>query len=141
MADIPLSSGVVPAGTPYPGNFQEFLNTASSYLTVQYPDNLRYGIVSSATPTGNDLDKVWFRLSSIDGTPNTVNLYINGVWTEFTQFNFGDIVMVAEASVIANPWGTGGTAYTVSGQKVVTPATPTSPPAGFKYKVYVGNYS
>jgi hypothetical protein len=141
MADIPLSSGVVPAGTPYPGNFQDFLDVASSYLTVEYPDNLRSAVVSSSTPTGSDLDKIWFRLSSTDGTPTTVNLYINGAWTEFTQFNFGDMVLIAESSVIVNPWGTGGTAYTLSGQKVVTPATPTSLPAGFKYKVYVGNYS
>lgn len=140
MADIPLRSGVVPAGTPYPGNFQAFLDTAASYLSVEYPDNLKYAIVSASTPTGENQNKVWFKLSSVTGLPMSVNYYVNGAWVEFTPFDFGDLVLVADTSVIETPWGVGGTSYILDNQKVVTPLTPT-PPAGYKYKVYVGNYT
>jgi hypothetical protein len=139
MADLQLLSGSVPANTPYPGTFNEFLQTLSSYLTLQYPDQLRYGVVSAAQPTGRDLDKLWFRLSQVDGSPQTVNLFIDGSWVEFTQFNFGDMVMISTASQIVSPWGEGSTSYTVGGQVLTTPAVP-APSGGFKYKVYVGNY-
>jgi hypothetical protein len=139
MAEIKLSSGSVPAGTPYPGNFGDFLTTLSSYLSVEYPEELRYAVVSSATPTGSNQDKLWFKIAPQTGIPSTVNLFVNGSWLEFTQFNFGDMVLVDSAANIVSPWGEGSATYTVAGQQLLTPQTP-NPPAGFKYKVYVGNY-
>jgi hypothetical protein len=140
MADLTIVSGTAPAGTPYPGNFNDFLTTLSGYLTVQAPDELRYGVVSSSTPTGSSQDKIWFRVSPSSGIPQTVNLFVNGAWVEFTQFSFGDMVLVDQSSVIASPWGEGGTTYTVNGQQVLTPNVPAQV-GTFKYKVYVGNYS
>ena len=63
----------------------------------------------------------------------------NESWVEFTQFYFGDMLLVDITSEIISPWGEGATVYTVKGQELLTPPTPTAP-AGFKYKVYVGNY-
>jgi hypothetical protein len=140
MADIKIFSGTVPAGTPYPGNFNALLSGLSSYLTVTYPDGLRYAVVSSSTPTGNDQDKVWFKLSPQTGLPSTVNVFVNGSWVEFTQFTFGDMVLVDSTANIVSPWGEGATTYTVAGREVLTPQTPTAP-NGYRYKVYVGNYS
>ena len=140
MADIPLNSGTVPAGTQYPGNFQEFLDLAASYLSVDYPDRLKVAMASSETPTGDDINKLWVRLSEQDGRPLTLNLYNNGTWLETTQFQFGDIVLVPNDSEIVVPWGVGGTFYSLLGKRVIAPPTPTTPPTGYKYKVYVGNY-
>lgn len=139
MAEITITSGSVPAGTPYPGNFGDFLTTLSSYLSVQYPDELRYAVVSSSTPVGSDQAKLWFKLNPQSGTPTTVNFFVNGAWLEFTQFSFGDMVLVDSASNIVAPWGNGSSTYTVGNQQLVTPPVPT-PPAGYVYKVYVGNY-
>jgi len=140
MAEIKITSGSVPAGTPYPGNFGDFLTTLSSYLSVQYPDELRYAVVSSSTPTGSDQNKLWFKVNAQTGLPSTVNLFVNGSWLEFTQFNFGDMVLVDSTANIISPWGEGSNTYTVAGQELLTPQTPTAP-NGYKYKVYVGNYT
>lgn len=139
MSDVKLLSGSVPADTPYPATFNEFLQSLSSYLTLQYPDELKYGVISSVEPVGRDRDKLWFRTSSVDDSPQTINVYLDGAWVEFTHFNFGDMILVASSSNIISPWGEGSSTYTVGGQTFVTPTTP-SPPAGYKYKVYVGNY-
>jgi hypothetical protein len=140
MAEIKITSGSVPAGTPYPGTFGEFLNVLSSYLSVQYPDELRYAVVSSSTPTGSDQNKLWFKINPDTGLPSTINIFVNGAWLEFTQFNFGDMVLVDSTANILSPWGEGSSTYTVAGQQLLTPQTP-SAPSGYKYKVYVGNYS
>lgn len=140
MADLKLVTGLVPADTPYPATFNEFLEKLSSYLTLQYPDEFRYAVVSSAAPTGPDVDKIWFKLSSVDGSPESVNIYIDGNWVEFSPLQFGDMVLVADTSVIISPWGEGQKVYTVRGEEKITPTTPTAP-AGYKYKIYVGNYS
>jgi hypothetical protein len=139
MAEIKIAAGLVPDQTPYPGNFRDFLKELSSYLTVQYPDELRYAIVSSATPTGADQSKLWYKLNPQTGAPDIVSIFINGSWVEFTPFNFGDMVLVDSTSNIVVPWGQGSTTYTVAGQQLLTPPTP-SAPSGYKYKVYVGNY-
>jgi hypothetical protein len=139
MAEITITSGSVPAGTPYPGNFGDFLTSLSSYLSVQYPEELRYAVVSSSTPTGSDQNKLWFKINPQSGAPLTVNLFVDGSWLEFTQFNFGDMVLVDSTSNVIAPWGNGSSTYTVAGQELLTPPTP-APPAGYKYKVYVGNY-
>ena len=139
MAEVIINSGSVPAGTPYPGTFNDFLTTLSAYLTVQFPEELSYAIVSSSVPSGSDQDNLWFRLNAQNGAPQTVNFFVNGSWLEFTQFSFGDMVLVASGASIIAPWGEGATSYTVAGQQVLTPATP-SAPAGYTYKVYVGNY-
>ena len=139
MAEVIINAGSVPAGTPYPGTFNDFITSLSSYLTVEFPEELSYAVVSPSLPVGSDQDKVWFRLNNQNGTPQTINFFVNGSWLEFTQFSFGDMVLVAAGSTIIAPWGEAATSYTVAGQQVVTPLTPAAP-AGYTYKVYVGNY-
>lgn len=140
MAEVTINSGSVPAGTPYPGNFGDFLNVLSSYLSVQYPEELRYAVVSSSTPVGSDQNKLWFKLNPQNLAPVSVNFFVNGSWLEFTQFSFGDMVLVDSSANVAPPWGEGSNSYTVAGQVLITPPTP-SAPAGYKYKVYVGSYA
>ena len=140
MADLTVLAGSVPAGTPYPGTFGDFVKSLSSYLTVSYPDQFKDAVVGPTIPAASDQDKVWFKTDSVDGTPRTVNIYVNGNWLEFTQLNFGDMVLVASTSNIRAPWGEGASTYNVAGVQKLTPQTP-APPNGYKYKVYVGNYT
>jgi hypothetical protein len=141
MAEYSLTAGTVPANTGYPADVQGLLELLTGYLSVLTPSDLKTYIVSNSTPLASDQDKVWFQTQSLaDSSPKSIRIFADGAWKEFTQFSFGDIVLVSSSAVVASPWGIGGTTYTVDGISKLTPTTP-EPPIGLKYKVYVGQYA
>jgi hypothetical protein len=140
MAVYTLTAGTLPANTGYPGNVQGLLQLIQSYLSVTSNSALTSVVVSNVTPASSDNDKVWFQTgASVNGAPQSIRLYVNGQWEEFTPFAFGDIVLCDVAASIASPWGIGNTSYVVNGITKLTPTTPTAP-TGTQYKVYVGYY-
>ena len=140
MAVYNLSAGTLPANTGYPANLQALLNLFESYLTVVSEDSLNTIVVSSTTPNPEDNDKIWFQTSpDVNPDPQSIKIYSNGKWEEFTPFAFGDMVLTDANATINSPWGIGSTTYVVDGISKLTPTTPTAP-AGTQYKVYVGYY-
>lgn len=150
MAQYTLTPATVPATLGYPGNLQDLLEIIKNYLTVSEADpNSKISfLVSNTQPTsasGNQ-DKIWFELTA-SGAPKAIRLYKDGNWLEFTPFQQGDMVLVADTVVPQSPWGKPNTTYQIkvySGNTVVnstylTPASPAAP-TGFTYKVYVGHY-
>jgi hypothetical protein len=135
-----LTAATLPSNTGYPGNVQDLIQLIQSYVSVNSDPVLSTFVVSSSTPSAEDQDKVWFQTQAgVNGRPQSIRLYSDGVWNEFTPFAFGDIVLTDTNAVIASPWGIGSTTYVVNGISLLTPATPV-PPANAKYKVYVGYY-
>jgi len=142
MAEYSITAGSVPSNTGYPADVQGLLDLLSSYLTVLSPDNLKNYVLDYNTPVASNQDKVWFQTNSLaDASPKAINVYADGRWQEFTQFTFGDIILVTASATISSPWGVGASSYTVPGVGVVTTPTTPEPPVGLKYKVYVGRYS
>ena len=140
MAVYNLSAGTLPANTGYPANLQALLNLFESYLTVVSEDSLNTIVVSSTTPNPEDNDEIWFQTSpDVNPDPQSIKIYSNGKWEEFTPFAFGDMVLTDANATINSPWGIGSTTYVVDGISKLTPTTPTAP-AGTQYKVYVGYY-
>lgn len=140
MAVYSLSAGTVPANTGYPANMQALLQLLESYLTVASPSSLSTIVIGDTTPDSEDNDKIWFQTSpGVSGSPQSIKIYSQGAWQEFTPFSFGDMVLCDSNASIDSPWGIGNTTYVVNGINKLTPTTPT-PPAGTQYKVYVGYY-
>lgn len=140
MAVYTISAGTVPLNTGYPANVQGLLQLLQSYLSVNAGSNLSSVVVSGSTPASTDNDKVWFQTEGgVSGLPQSVRLYSEGSWKEFTPFNFGDIVMTDANAAISSPWGIGNTTYVVDGVTKLTPTLPVAP-ANAQYKVYVGYY-
>ena len=137
MAEYTLSAATLPANTGYPGNLQALLQLIQSYISVTSDSTLTTLVVSDSTPQSEDNDKIWFQTQS--GYPQTIKIYSNGFWKEFTPFSFGDLVLTDVNAEISSPWGVGSTTYVVDGISTLTPATPV-PPTNAKYKVYVGSY-
>ena len=141
MAEYSITAGSVPANTGYPSDVQGLLDLLSAYLSVITPSDLKSYVISNSTPLASDQDKVWFQTQSLaDSSPKSIRIFADGTWKEFTQFSFGDIVLVSSSAIISSPWGVGATTYTVDGISKLTPTTP-EPPIGLKYKVYVGQYA
>jgi len=140
MAVYSISAATLPANTGYPANVQGLLQLLQSYLSVISNENLTSVIVSSTTPQSQDNDKVWFQTQpGVVGSPQSVRLYSNGEWQEFSPFVFGDLILTDANAAISSPWGIGNTTYVVNGITKLTPTTPV-PPANSQYKVYVGYY-
>ena len=140
MAVYTISAGTVPQNTGYPANMQGLLQLLQSYLSVNAGSNLSSVIVSGATPSSQDNDKVWFQTEAgVAGFPKTIRLYTEGSWKEFSPFNFGDIVLTDANAPISSPWGVGNTTYVVDGITRLTPTLPVAP-TNAQYKVYVGYY-
>jgi hypothetical protein len=140
MAVYTISAGTVPLNTGYPANIQGLLQLLQAYLSVNAGSNLSSVVVSSSTPASLDNDKVWFQTEAgVSGFPQSVRLYTEGSWKEFTPFAFGDIVLTDVNAAISSPWGIGNTTYIVDGVSKLTPTLPVAP-ANAKYKVYVGYY-
>ena len=149
MAQYTLTPATVPPTIGYPGNLQDLLELIKNYITVT--DDLQYKtfIISDSqpSPTSENQDKIWFELTP-SGKPKAIRIYNNGNWLEFTPFNQGDMVLIADTVTPESPWGEPNTTYQVnvySGTTLtqisfLTPAAP-SAPSGYKYKVYVGHYA
>jgi hypothetical protein len=149
MAQYTLTPATVPPTVGYPGNLQDLLELIKNYITVT--DDLQYKtfIISDSqpSPTSENQDKIWFELTP-SGKPKAIRIYNNGNWLEFTPFNQGDMVLVADTVTPESPWGEPNTTYqvnvysgtTLSQISFLTPAAPSSP-SGYKYKVYVGHYA
>jgi hypothetical protein len=135
-----ISAGTLPLNTGYPANVQGLLELLQSYLSVNSGSTLSSVVVSNSTPASTDNDKVWFQTQGgAAGVPQSIRLYSQGAWKEFTPFNFGDIVLTDTNAAISSPWGVGNTTYIVDGITKLTPTLPPAP-ANAKYKVYVGYY-
>ena len=140
MAVYNLSAATLPANTGYPGNVQDLLKLIESYISVTSDPTLSTFVISNATPPAEDNDKVWFQTQpGVSGAPQSIRLFVDGSWQEFTPFSFGDIVLTDVNATIASPWGVGSTTYVVNGISLLTPLTPVAP-TNAKYKVYVGYY-
>jgi hypothetical protein len=140
MAVYTISAGTVPLNTGYPANLQGLLQLLQSYLSVNAGSNLSSVVISASTPASLDNDKVWFQTQpGVSGYPQSIKLYNEGSWKEFTPFNFGDIVLTDANAAISSPWGVGNTSYIVDGITKLTPTLPVAP-ANAQYKVYVGYY-
>ena len=149
MAQYSLTPATVPSTVGYPGNLQDLLELIKNYITIT--DDLQYKtfIISDSqpSPTTENQDKIWFELTP-SGKPKAIRIYNNGNWLEFTPFNQGDMVLIADTVTPESPWGEPNTTYQVnvySGTTLtqisfLTPAAP-SAPSGYKYKVYVGHYA
>jgi hypothetical protein len=140
MAVYTISAGTVPQNTGYPANMQGLLQLLQSYLSVNAGSNLSSVVVSGATPSSQDNDKVWFQTEAgVAGFPKAIRLYTEGSWKEFSPFNFGDIVLTDANATVSSPWGIGNTTYVVDGIARLTPTLPVAP-TNAQYKVYVGYY-
>jgi hypothetical protein len=140
MAVYSITAATVPANTGYPANLQGLLQLLESYLSVVSSSTLSSIVISSTTPVPSDNNKVWFQTNPANpGEPQSIRLFSNGSWQEFTPFSFGDIILTDVNSEISSPWGVGNTAYVVNGISKLTPVTPV-PPTNGRYKVYVGYY-
>jgi hypothetical protein len=140
MAVYTISAGTVPQNTGYPANMQGLLQLLQSYLSVNAGSNLSSVVVSGATPSSQDNDKVWFQTEAgVAGFPKAIRLYTEGSWKEFSPFNFGDIVLTDANATVSSPWGIGNTTYVVDGITRLTPTLPVAP-TNAQYKVYVGYY-
>jgi len=140
MAVYSITAATLPANTGYPGNVQGLLQLLQSYLSISSGSNLTSVIVSGSNPSASDNDKVWFQTrTGVSGAPQSVRLYNNGAWEEFSPFTFGDVILTDANATIESPWGIGNTTYVVNGITKLTPSLPVAP-ANAQYKVYVGYY-
>ena len=76
----------------------------------------------------------------IDVTKPALRKYSQSYWKEISVLKRGDIVLVPSSYQINFPWGESNVTYDMSywGEPNVSVPTLPTPPAGFKYKYYIG---
>jgi hypothetical protein len=148
MAEFNLKSTAVPATPSYPATMQGFLDFLGTYL--YFDDNINFKTyvrgVTNPIPASLNSDKIWFQETNLGG-PRAIYRYTGPIWKEFTSFKVGDLILTPSTTTVSSPWGNPGQAYLVitynssgSFTTSVTAASAPPPPAGFKYKAYVGQY-
>lgn len=122
---INSSTGLI-TGTPtsIPGIYDIVISTLQTYGTLTKGMTI---FILAAAPT--------FNL-----TAPALRKYSQGKWLEISPLNRGDIILVPSSYAIEFPWGQSGVSYDMSywGEANVTVPTLPTPPAGFKYKYYIG---
>jgi hypothetical protein len=74
MAVYNLSAATLPANTGYPGNVQDLLKLIESYVSVTSDPTLSTFVISNATPSAEDNDKVWFQTQpGVSGAPQSID--------------------------------------------------------------------
>ena len=148
MAEFNLKSTAVPATPSYPASIQGFIDFLSTYLF--FDDNINFKTyvrgVTNPIPASLNSDKIWFQETNLGG-PRAIYRYTGVNWKEFTPFKVGDLILVENTAVVSSPWGNPGVTYPVitytaagSTTTSVVAASAPSPPAGFKFKAYVGQH-
>jgi hypothetical protein len=148
MNEYPLTVPNFPSNTCYPPTVQGVIDLIGSFVTLAIEGNPPdYSISSTALPSTQQ-SQLWAQtypptVAGSYGIPKVFRLFTSGQWLEFAQLSRGDRILVPFASVILSPWGEYGYTYSF-GDTSVTAYTPTvapTPPAGYKYKTYVGYWS
>jgi hypothetical protein len=149
MAEYPITVPEIVGEACYQTTVQELINYLADAITVQITGNPIPYIVSATTPSSENNNSAFFQTkepvgTSQYGSPKAVRIYADSKWQEFSQFKQGDMILVADNSVVISPWGEYPYTYTfLSGTNLSTyspPVTP-EPPQGFKYKRYVGAWT
>ena len=83
--------------------------------------------VTSGLPTNNSSTQALRSLSNLS-------------WQEYSTVTRGDIILISEGVEVLFPWGESDKTYDMSpwGEANVSVPTLPTPPAGFKYKYYIG---
>lgn len=121
------------------------INTSTGLLTGAPTTVGVYNAVTTTNQTYGTVTKgltinVLGAAPTFDISPPNLRKYSQGKWFEISALNRGDIILVPASYAIEFPWGQSEVTYDMSywGEANVTvPALPT-PPAGFKYKYYIG---
>lgn len=122
---INSSTGLITgAPTSNPGIYDIVISTLQTYGTLTKGMTI---FILAAAPT--------FNL-----TAPALRKYSQGKWLEISPLDRGDIILVPSSYAIEFPWGQSGVSYDMSywGEANVTVPTLPTPPAGFKYKYYIG---
>ena len=122
---INSSTGLITgAPTSIPGIYDIVISTLQTYGTLTKGMTI---FILAAAPT--------FNL-----TAPALRKYSQGKWLEISPLDRGDIILVPSSYAIEFPWGQSGVTYDMSywGEANVTVPTLPTPPAGFKYKYYIG---
>ena len=137
-------------------NFDSYPNTLSGLISflanvLYFDDKIifkRYVISdTNPTPITQYSDGIWFKLNTVTEAPDGMFRYTGSNWERQSFFVSNDMVLVPTTATVSSPWGDPGQVYNVitygpSGTTTtsVTAGSAPTAPAGFKYKVYVGNY-
>jgi hypothetical protein len=149
MAEFHLKTTSTPSeNVSYPPTFQGLIDLLSTYLYFDDKISFKSYVKSTTNPTpiSQTFENIWFQLDG-NGAPIAVFEFANPNWKEFQYVDQGDLVLTPATSTIASPWGLPGQTYSVitysgSGSSTTSYTAPSAPPppAGFKYKVFVGRY-
>ena len=136
-AVISYSASGLPAGVS--------INSSTGLLTGTPTTAGVYNAVITANQTYGTLTK-GMTIDVLDAAPTydisapNLRKYSQGKWLEISALNRGDIILVPSSFAIEFPWGQSQATYDMSfwGEANVTVPTLPTPPAGFKYKYYIG---